>query len=147
MARPVMIHRAILGSVERMIAILTEHTAGKWPFWISPRQVVVIPVAALYNAYASDIQQRLSDAGLYCDADLSDLTLQKKIRNAEIAQYNFTLVVGEAEQSSGSVNVRNRDAGSKQRGQVIPFADVLNTLVELKGSRERDQVGLFSSSS
>ncbi|KAF9021675.1 threonyl-tRNA synthetase [Hymenopellis radicata] len=88
-ARPVIIHRAILGSLERFIAIITEHFAGKWPFWISPRQVVVIPVAGPFNEYASRVGDRLSSLGLYADVDNSDNTLAKKIRNGEIAQYNF----------------------------------------------------------
>lgn len=87
--RPVMIHRAILGSVERFTAILTEHFAGKWPFWLSPRQVTVIPVAAPHKDYAKEVAAKLWDAGLYADADLSDSTLPKKVRNAELAQYNF----------------------------------------------------------
>lgn len=89
LVRPVMIHRAILGSVERFTAILTEHFAGKWPLWLSPRQVVVIPVAAPHKEYAKEVAQKLWDAGLYADADLSDSTLPKKVRNGEIAQYNF----------------------------------------------------------
>ena len=89
LVRPVMIHRAILGSVERFTAILTEHFAGKWPFWLSPRQVVVIPVAAPHKEYAKEVAQKLWDAGLYADADLSDSTLPKKVRNGEIAQYNY----------------------------------------------------------
>jgi threonyl-tRNA synthetase len=90
-ARPVIIHRAILGSVERMIAILTENFAGKWPFWLSPRQAIVIPVSKSYNDYASNVTKELWDAGFYVESDLTDLTLNKKVRNAEIAHWNFLL--------------------------------------------------------
>lgn len=108
--RPVIIHRAILGSVERMIAILTESYAGKWPFWLSPRQVMVIPVGPPFYAYADKVKDLLYDAGFICevDTDLGD-TMNKKIRNAQLAQYNFILVVGEREQTAETVNVRTRD--------------------------------------
>jgi threonyl-tRNA synthetase len=88
-ARPVIIHRAILGSVERMMAILIEHFGGKFPFWLSPRQICLVPVAAAFNGYAQEIVDKLTALRIYADADLSDNTLNKKIRNAELAQYNF----------------------------------------------------------
>jgi len=107
---PVMIHRAILGSVERMIAILTENFAGKWPFWLSPRQVMVVPVGPHVNAYAQEVQDTLKKAGYCCDADTDDgNTMNKKVRNAQIAQYNYILVVGEKEATNKTVNVRTRD--------------------------------------
>ncbi|GAB6019013.1 Threonine--tRNA ligase 1, cytoplasmic [Chamberlinius hualienensis] len=107
---PVMIHRAILGSVERMIAVLTENYGGKWPFWLSPRQAVVIPVASPFDEYANQVRQRIHEAGFMVDVELdSGTTLNKKIRNAQLAQYNFVLVVGEKEKTAGTVNVRTRD--------------------------------------
>ncbi|CAE6492331.1 unnamed protein product [Rhizoctonia solani] len=137
LARPVMIHRAILGSLERFIAIVTEHFAGKWPFWLSPRQVMVVPVAAPFKDYASEVHQKLWDAGMFADIDLTGDTLPKKIRNAEIAQYNFIVVVGEAEANVRAVNVRNRDdVGNKQRqDEVIPLDDFAAKLVSLKSER------------
>jgi len=108
--RPVMIHRAVLGSVERMIAILCESYGGKWPFWISPRQVIVVPIVGAFNEYAEKVRQQLHDAGFMSDADLDDSnTLNKKVRNAQLAQYNFILVVGEKELEAGTANVRTRD--------------------------------------
>ncbi|KAG8307846.1 Threonine--tRNA ligase 1, cytoplasmic [Homalodisca vitripennis] len=108
--RPVIIHRAILGSVERMIAILTESYAGKWPFWLSPRQIMIIPVGPPFNDYAEKVKDQLYNAGFVCevDSDAGD-TMNKKIRNAQLAQYNFILVVGEREQTAETVNVRTRD--------------------------------------
>ncbi|KAF6214978.1 hypothetical protein GE061_009726 [Apolygus lucorum] len=108
--RPVMIHRAILGSVERMIAILTESYAGKWPFWLSPNQVMVVPVSSRLDDYAVVVKNQLWEAGFMaeCDLDAGD-TLNKKIRNAQLAQYNFILVVGDKEKTSSTVNVRTRD--------------------------------------
>eukprot|EP00842_Homolaphlyctis_polyrhiza_P005568 jgi/Hompol1/6011/HPOL_001462-RA len=140
-ARPVMIHRAILGSVERMIAILTEHYGGKWPFWLSPRQVVIVPVAAPYKEYALEIQQQLHEAGIYAEAELSDLTLNKKIRNAEIQHWNFIFVVGEEERSSRSVNSRNRDdPNSKNKGEMRSLDEMVAALADLKARRSIDQL-------
>ncbi len=108
MERPVMIHRAILGSVERFMSVLIEHTGGKWPFWLSPRQLCVVPVAESYNAYARTVRDTLHAAGYYVDVDDSSKQFAKKVREAAMAQYNYILVVGEKEQEAGSVNVRLR---------------------------------------
>jgi threonyl-tRNA synthetase len=134
--RPVMIHRAILGSLERFIAIITENFGGKWPFWLSPRQVAVIPVRAAFNDYASKVTQTFHDAGLFAEADFSDNTLNKKIRNAQVAQWNFVMVVGEDEMSSGSVNIRNRDDSAPGRDKTIMLEEAVKLLVELKTSRD-----------
>jgi threonyl-tRNA synthetase len=88
-ARPVIIHRAIAGSVERFTGILIEHFAGKWPFWLSPRQILVIPVGVGYFKYAEEVQQIFKAQQMYVDVDLSGNTLQKKIRTGQLAQYNF----------------------------------------------------------
>lgn len=88
-ARPVMIHRAVLGSFERMFGILTEHFAGKWPFWLSPRQVLVVPVMPAVNDYAKELQTIYQEKGIYIDVDLSSDTFQKKIRTGQLKQYNF----------------------------------------------------------
>uniref|UniRef100_A0A2I3S7V4 threonine--tRNA ligase n=1 Tax=Pan troglodytes TaxID=9598 RepID=A0A2I3S7V4_PANTR len=90
--RPVIIHRAILGSVERMIAILSENYGGKWPFWLSPRQVMVIPVGPTCEKYALQVSSEFFEEGFMADVDLDhNCTLNKKIRNAQLAQYNFIL--------------------------------------------------------
>lgn len=88
-ARPVMIHRAVMGSFERMFGILTEHFAGKWPFWLSPRQVLVVPVMPAVNDYAKELQKTFQSKGIYIDVDLSSNTFQKKIRTGQLEQYNF----------------------------------------------------------
>ncbi|KAI0342429.1 threonyl-tRNA synthetase [Trametopsis cervina] len=135
-SRPVMIHRAILGSLERFIAIITEHFAGKWPFWLSPRQVLVVPVAVPYQQYAAEVAEKLSSLGLWADVDNSPETLNKKIRNGEIAQYNFILVVGQEELDNKSVNVRNRDdVGTKAKGEMISLEEVSQKFVALKTTR------------
>ncbi|KAH8916595.1 threonyl-tRNA synthetase [Atractiella rhizophila] len=136
-ARPVMIHRAIVGSIERFFAILVEHFAGKWPFWLSPRQVVVIPIAAAHKEYAKEVVQTLWNAGIDAEADLSDQTLPKRIRNGEIAQFNFILaVVGSEELETKTVNVRNRDeVDSKGKGERIALEKVVHDMVKLKEER------------
>ncbi|CAN8029032.1 unnamed protein product [Ixodes persulcatus] len=128
--RPVIIHRAILGSVERMIAILTENYGGKWPFWLSPRQATMVPVGPMYDDYALEVKRQLCAAGFRCDADLDPgNTMNKKIRNAQLDQYNFILVVGEREKTSGTVNVRTRD--NKVHGE-FSVADVIERFSRLK---------------
>lgn len=88
-ARPVMIHRAIVGSFERFMAILIEHFGGKWPFWLSPRQVLVIPVMPTVNDYVEEVQKLLRAQKINVDIDVSGNTLQKKIRTGQLQQYNF----------------------------------------------------------
>ncbi|XP_057485757.1 threonine--tRNA ligase, mitochondrial 1-like [Actinidia eriantha] len=107
--RPVMIHRAILGSVERMLAILLEHYKGKWPFWLSPRQAIVCPVSEKSESYALQVKAQIHQAGFYVDVDTTDRTIQKKVREAQLAQYNYILVVGEEESKTGQVSKRVRD--------------------------------------
>ncbi|RKP34388.1 threonyl-tRNA synthetase [Dimargaris cristalligena] len=98
---PVIIHRAILGSLERMLAILIEHYAGKWPFWLSPRQAKIVPRAAPWDTLAEDFY--------FVDLDSSKVhSMGKTIREAQLAQYNFILVVGEKEVDTQTVNVRTR---------------------------------------
>ncbi|XP_010455043.1 PREDICTED: threonine--tRNA ligase, mitochondrial 1 [Camelina sativa] len=110
--KPVMIHRAVLGSVERMFAILLEHYKGKWPFWISPRQAIVCPISEKSQKYAEKVQKEIHDAGFYVDADLTDRKIDKKVREAQLAQYNYILVVGETEAATGQVSVRLRDSAA-----------------------------------
>lgn len=107
--RPVIVHRAILGSVERMFAILTEHFAGKWPLWLSPRQVMVVPISDSSYEYAIELKNTLRKHGFHVDADLQDRKMQKKVREAQVAQFNYILVVGEKEKIDNTVNVRTRD--------------------------------------
>ncbi|XP_069505830.1 threonine--tRNA ligase, mitochondrial isoform X2 [Ambystoma mexicanum] len=140
-ARPVMIHRAILGSVERMVAILAENYAGKWPFWLSPFQVIVIPVGPSVEDYAYQVHRSVCEGGFTVDIDAgTGTTFNRKIRNAQLAQYNFLLVVGEKEKQNSSVNVRTRDR--TQHGE-RPLEEVLCRLRELRDSRVRNAEELF----
>ncbi|XP_059953503.1 threonine--tRNA ligase 2, cytoplasmic [Mesoplodon densirostris] len=130
---PVIIHRAILGSVERMIAILSENYGGKWPFWLSPRQVMVIPVEPTCEKYALQVSTEFFEEGFMADVDLDhSCTLNKKIRNAQLDQYNFILVVGEKEKTNNAVNVRTRD--NKIHGE-ISVTSAIDKLKNLKKSR------------
>ncbi|XP_072243618.1 threonine--tRNA ligase 1, cytoplasmic [Leuresthes tenuis] len=134
--KPVIIHRAILGSVERMIAILTENYGGKWPLWLSPRQVMVVPVGPTCEEYAEKVKQEFHNSGFMTDVDVDPgCTLNKKIRNAQLAQYNFILVVGEKEKTSNTVNVRTRD--NKVHGE-RSVEECIERLTQLKMSRSRN---------
>ncbi|XP_044746278.1 threonine--tRNA ligase 1, cytoplasmic isoform X2 [Coccinella septempunctata] len=137
--RPVIIHRAILGSVERMIAILTESYAGKWPFWLSPRQVMVIPVGQNYDDYAKQVRDQLHEAGFMVevDTDAGD-TLNKKIRNAQLAQFNYILVVGEKERSNGTVNVRTRSNEVHGEATIPDLIAKLKKLVDQPELKQTD---------
>ncbi len=88
-ARPVMIHRAIVGSFERFMAVITEHFAGKWPFWLSPRQLLIIPVGPAFNGYSEEVQKLLKAQKMNVDIDISGNTMAKKIRTGQLQQYNF----------------------------------------------------------
>ncbi|PWO00939.1 threonyl-tRNA synthetase [Tilletiopsis washingtonensis] len=135
--RPVMIHRAILGSLERFIGILTEHFGGKWPLWLSPRQVMVVPVTAKVYGYASAVKQQLWDAGIFAEVDLSPETLPKKIRNAELAQWNQIFVVGVKEEETRAVNVRD-GRNSAAPAVVLELDDACRRVLALKESRSLD---------
>ncbi|XP_067871791.1 threonine--tRNA ligase 1, cytoplasmic-like isoform X1 [Heterodontus francisci] len=135
-SRPVIIHRAVLGSLERMVAILAENYAGKWPFWLSPRQVMVVPVGPGCEEYGWRVCQELVEAGFMADVDLDPgCLLNKKIRNAQLAQYNFILVVGEREKLNHSVNVRTRD--NKVHGELSVAATIekMKRLQQLRAVR------------
>ncbi|KIN00956.1 hypothetical protein OIDMADRAFT_103659 [Oidiodendron maius Zn] len=139
-ARPVMIHRAIAGSFERFTGILMEHFAGKWPFWLSPRQILVIPVGVGYFKYAEEVQKIFKAQQMYVDVDLSGNTLQKKIRTGQLAQYNFIFVVGDQEMKGREVNVRNRDDTSSQdRGRPIPLQEAIEKLTSLRDERSESR--------
>uniref|UniRef100_A0A8C7Z183 threonine--tRNA ligase n=1 Tax=Oryzias sinensis TaxID=183150 RepID=A0A8C7Z183_9TELE len=131
--RPVMIHRAVLGSLERMMAILAENFGGKWPLWLSPAQIMVLPVGGNSEPYARQVVQQFNEAGFMVDLNADQgTTFNKKIRSAQLAQYNYIFVVGDKENESGTVNVRSR--GGKQLGR-RPVVEVLTSLSHLRDSR------------
>lgn len=134
--RPVIIHRAILGSVERQVAILTEHFGGKWPFWLSPRQVMVIPVAPAFNEYAQYVSKTLTNFGFYSDVDVTGASFKKKIRNSQIAQWNYSAVVGERDEQGLQVTLRSREADVGDLGSFSLQALIARLNAEAKPSSE-----------
>ena len=106
--RPVMIHRVVLGSVERFIGVITEHFAGAFPLWLSPVQVSVIPISNAFNDYAQEVRDRLDAAGIRVEVDLRNETMKLKIREAQLQKTPYMLVVGEREQNENAASVRNR---------------------------------------
>ncbi|XP_013783023.1 threonine--tRNA ligase, cytoplasmic-like isoform X2 [Limulus polyphemus] len=138
--RPVIIHRAILGSVERMFAILTESFGGKWPFWLSPRQAIVVPVGPMFDYYAQQVRDEVYNGGFLCEVDLDQgTTMNKKIRTAQLAQYNFIFVVGEREKMSGTVNVRTRDNRVHGEYSVIEVMERFQKLRDQKVINSEDE--------
>ena len=119
--RPVMIHSAKLGSVERFIGVLTEHYAGSFPAWLSPVQVVAIPVAGEFTDYLTDVAARLKARGVRVEVDDSDDRMQKKIRNATRQKVPFMLIAGETDRAAGAVSFRFRD-GSQLNGVAVDEA-------------------------
>jgi len=107
--RPVIVHRAILGSVERFMAILIEHLAGKWPFWLSPRQIIVLPISEKAAGYCESVYKYFHHRGFNVAVDHSAGQINKKVRNAQLAQWNYILVAGEQEMAEGTIDVRTRD--------------------------------------
>lgn len=106
--RPVMIHRAIIGSFERFMAVLTEHFAGKWPFWLSPRQVLVIPVMPSVNDYVEEVQRLFRAHRMHADIDISGATMPKKILRGQHQQYNFIFGKSPLSWIASSTNLLSR---------------------------------------
>ena len=120
--RPVMIHRALFGSIERFFGVLTEHYAGAFPVWLAPVQVVGIPVAEAYEEYLGGVIQQLKAAGVRAQLDSSSERMQKKIRTHTKDKVPFQLIAGEEDSNAGSVSFRFRD-GSQENG--VPIADAI----------------------
>ena len=110
--RPIMIHRALLGSIERFMAILLEHTAGKLPFWLAPEQVAVLPIAPAHYAYAHEVAAQLKKEGLRVRVDAREEKIGRKIRDTEMAKTPYMMVVGEKEMEGETVAVRKQGEGA-----------------------------------
>lgn len=106
--RPVMIHRAILGSLERLLGVLIEHTGGHWPFWLSPRQILICAVHPGVHAYAQALHRQLKAQGYYVDVADPGERLNKAIREGRKVGYNYFLVIGDEELAKGTVSIRER---------------------------------------
>jgi threonyl-tRNA synthetase len=133
--RPVMIHRALFGSIERFFGVLTEHYSGAFPPWLAPVQVIGIPVADSFADYLGGVIQTMRKAGIRAELDASDDRMQKKVRNAQVQKIPFMVIAGEEDQAAGAVSFRYRN-GEQKNG--IPIADAI---VEInKAIKERAQV-------
>ncbi len=119
--QPFMIHRALLGSLERFMGVLIEHYAGAFPMWLAPEQMRIIAVADKFNDYAQTIKSQLLSQGWRATVDLSNDSFGKKIRNGEIEKVPYLLVVGEQEQNNNTVNVRNRDIKEQKEMSLEEF--------------------------
>ena len=131
--RPVMIHRALFGSVERFMGVLTEHYAGAFPAWLSPVQVVGIPVAEAFNEYMFDVIDKLKAAGIRAEADISSDRFPKKIRTASKEKVPFVLIAGGEDAEAGAVSFRFRD-GSTDNG--VPVDEAVARIVAAVKNRE-----------
>jgi threonyl-tRNA synthetase len=125
--RPVMIHRALFGTIERFFGVLTEHYAGAFPVWLSPVQVVAIPVADEYGDYLDDVVRQLREAGVRAQVDHGDDRFPKKIRTHTKSKVPFQLIAGEEDRAAGAVSFRYRD-GSQENG--VPVADAVAKILE-----------------
>lgn len=132
--RPVMIHRALFGSIERFFGVLTEHYAGAFPVWLAPVQVVAIPVAEEYAEYLNDIVQRLVKRGVRAELDASDERMQKKIRTHTKAKVPLQLIAGEDDRAAGAVSFRFRD-GTQLNG--VPVEDAIDRIITSISSHEQ----------
>jgi threonyl-tRNA synthetase len=128
--RPVMIHRAPFGSMERFVAVLIEHTAGKFPLWLSPEQVVVLPISEKYNEYSKRVSEFLNNCDIRTIIDDRNEKIGRKIRDNELKRIPYLLIVGEQEAESEQVAVRKQGDGDKGSMKLQEFADFINTEVK-----------------
>jgi threonyl-tRNA synthetase len=131
-SRPVMIHRALFGSIERFFGVLTEHYAGAFPPWLAPVQAIGIPVAEAFTPYLSDVIAQMRKAGLRVELDASDDRMQKKVRNAQMAKIPFMVIAGEEDQNAGAVSFRYRN-GEQKNG--IPVAEAIALIKQVVADR------------
>jgi threonyl-tRNA synthetase len=127
--RPVMIHRAPFGSMERFVAVLIEHTAGKFPLWLAPDQAIVLPISEKFNDYAQKVSDTLNEKGIRTIVDDRNEKIGRKIRDNEIKHIPYMLIVGEKEAAEGKVSVRKQ--GGEDVGQLAigEFADKVLAIV------------------
>jgi len=128
--QPVMIHRALFGSIERFFGVLTEHYAGAFPAWLAPVQVRGIPVAEAFEPYLKDLVKQFRKAGIRVDIDTSDDRMQKKIRNAQLEKIPYMMIVGEEDQKAGTVSFRYRNGEQKNGISVESAIDEIQSAIK-----------------
>jgi threonyl-tRNA synthetase len=129
--RPIMVHRALFGSIERFFAVLLEHYAGAFPPWLAPVQVVGIPITEAHNDYLTAVAQQLRERGVRVEVDTSDERMQKKIRSAQKDKVPYMLIAGDEDVASGAVSFRYRD-GTQKNGVLVAEAveEIVNAISE-----------------
>jgi threonyl-tRNA synthetase len=130
--RPVMIHRALFGSIERFFGVLTEHYSGAFPPWLAPVQAIGIPVADTFADYLGEVMIQMRKAGIRAELDASDDRMQKKVRNAQMQKIPFMVIAGEEDQKAGAVSFRYRN-GEQKNG--IPIADAIAEIKKVVAER------------
>ena len=127
--RPIMIHRAPFGAMERFVAVLLEHTGGKFPLWLTPDQVVVLPISEKYNDYANEVARQLNIADVRAQVDDRNEKIGRKIRDNELKRIPYLLIVGEKEAEENKVSVRAQGEGDKGQMTIAEFIDFMRSLV------------------
>ena len=130
--QPVMVHRALWGSVERFFGVLIEHYAGAFPVWLAPVQTVVLPITDRQNEYGQQVAARLEEAGIRTELDARSEKINFKIREAQLQKVPFMLVVGAREAESGTVSVRHRKEADRGVQPLEDFITLIQTLIETK---------------
>ena len=132
--RPVMIHRALFGSIERFFGVLTEHYSGAFPPWLAPVQAIGIPVADTFADYLGDVMLQMRKSGIRAELDASDDRMQKKVRNAQLQKIPFMVIAGEEDQQAGAVSFRYRN-GEQKNG--IPVAEAIAEIKKIVAERSQ----------
>lgn len=130
--RPIMIHRVVYGSIERFIGILIEHYAGKFPVWLAPVQVKLLPISDKYEKYTKSIFRTLKDSGIRCEMDNRVEKIGYKIREAQLEKVPYMIIVGEKEEESNSISLRNRDSGENVSLQIDEFIKMMSKEIKKK---------------
>jgi threonyl-tRNA synthetase len=136
MHRPIMIHRAPFGSMERFVAVLIEHTAGKFPLWLTPEQVAILPISEKYAEYAENVLKLLNNYDIRAFVDHRNEKIGKKIRDTELKRVPYMLVLGEKEAENDQVSVRKQGEGDKGSFSIADFATMINDEVRIQLSSE-----------
>ena len=132
--RPVMIHRALFGSIERFFGVLTEHYSGAFPPWLAPVQVMAIPVAEAFTDYLEGVVKQMKSAGIRAELDASDDRMQKKVRNAQMQKIPYMIIAGEEDMKAGAVSFRYRN-GDQKNG--IPIAEAIAEITATVSKRQQ----------
>jgi threonyl-tRNA synthetase len=129
--RPVMIHRAPFGSLERFVAVLIEHCGGNFPLWLTPEQVAILPLSEKYNEKCKEVLKVLNNSDIRGFVDERNEKVGKKIRDAEVSKVPYMLIIGEKEIENGMVSVRKHGEGDKGTMKIAEFADFIHKEIEL----------------